>query len=110
DVEVVRDERTADRNGEPRLTYRYEIEGPNAWKIIEKASGGPVEPFKFFSMGDLTIGGCRVRALSHTMVGVPGSDAMGLEIQGPVSEGPACLEALLTAGEDFGLVRAGALA
>lgn len=112
DVEVVRDERTADRNRDsgPRLTCRYEIEGPNAWKIIEKASGAPVEPFKFFSMGELTIGGCEVRALSHTMVGIPGSDAMGLEIQGAIADDAAILEALLSAGEEFGLKRGGALA
>jgi vanillate/3-O-methylgallate O-demethylase len=110
DVEVVRDERTADKRGEQRLTFRYELEGPNAWKIMERAHGAGIEPLKFFHMTDLSIAGIPVRALSHTMVGIPGAETMGLEIQGPVAEGPACREALLEAGEEFGLVCGGALA
>lgn len=109
DVEIVRDERTADNNGQ-RLTFRYEIEGPHAWDIVEKAHGGPIDRVKFFTMTEFTLGGLPVRALSHTMVGVPGAETMGLEIWGPVTEGPRCLDALLTAGEEFGLVRGGALA
>jgi len=109
DVEVTRDERTQDNAGR-RLTYRYEIEGPNAQKILEKAQGSAMEPVKFFNMTEFTIAGHSVRALSHTMAGLPGSEAMGMEIWGPVDEGPAVLEALLTAGEEFGLVRGGMLA
>jgi vanillate/3-O-methylgallate O-demethylase len=109
DVEVTRDERTQDNAGR-RLTYRYEIEGPHAQKILEKAQGSAMEPVKFFNMTEFTIAGHSVRALSHTMAGLPGSEAMGMEIWGPVDEAPAVLEALLTAGEEFGLVRGGMLA
>jgi glycine cleavage system aminomethyltransferase T len=109
DVEVTRDERTAENPGK-RLTFRYEIEGPRAWDILEKAHGGPIDRFKFFTMKDLTLGDVRVRALSHTMAGVPGSESIGLEIFGPVADGPACREAILAAGEEFGLAQGGALA
>jgi vanillate/3-O-methylgallate O-demethylase len=51
-----------------------------------------------------------VDALSHTMVGVPGSDAMGMEIWGPREEAGRVWDALLTAGEEFGLTRGGGLA
>lgn len=109
DVEVVRDERTADNPGR-RLTYRYEIEGPLAPAILDKANGGPIEPVPFFRMTELRIAGRRVRALSHTMAGVPGAETTGMEIWGPVDEGPAVLDALMAAGEEFGLVRGGTLA
>lgn len=110
DVEIVRDERSADKPGQPRLTFRYEIEGPTAWQIVEKAHGRPLERIPFFRMGDITLGGRPVRALVHTMVGVPGAETMGLELQGDAADGPACLEALLAAGEEYGLLRGGALA
>jgi len=109
DVEVFRDERTVE-NTRGRLTFRYEIEGPRAWEILEKAHGGPLERIPFFAMTAFTLGGRPVRALGHTMAAVPGSDAMGLEIWGAAADGPAVLEALLTAGEEYGLVRGGALA
>lgn len=110
DVEVIRDERTQDKGGQPRLTFRYEIEGPNSLDIVDKANGGPIDRVKFFQMTEFTLGGVPVRALSHTMVGTPGSASMGLEIWGPVAEGPRVLDTLLAAGEEFGLVRGGALA
>lgn len=90
--------------------YRYELEGPNAWKILEKAHGGKLERIKFFAMGEITIGALKVQALNHTMGGVPGDDATGLELYGPIEEGPAFLEAIVAAGKEFGLVRGGALA
>ncbi|HLU56131.1 MAG TPA: aminomethyl transferase family protein [Pseudonocardia sp.] len=109
DVEITWDRRTADSDA-PRRTYRYEIEGPLAKNILEKAHGGPLPEMKFFGMSEFTLGGAPVRALKHTMAGAPGDDNMGLEIWGPVEDAQRCLEALLTAGEEFGLVRGGALA
>lgn len=109
DVEVIRDERTADNSGR-RLTFRYEIEGPLAWDILEKAHGGKIEQVKFFHMTDLTLGGVPIRALSHTMAGVPGAQSMGLEFWGPIEDEQRCLDAILSAGQEFGLVRGGALA
>jgi glycine cleavage system aminomethyltransferase T len=109
DVEIVRDERSAQNAGR-RLTYRYEIEGPATPGIMERAAGRSLGDLGFFQMTTLEIAGCRVRALVHTMAGVPGSESMGLELFGPVDDGPAVLDALLEAGAAFGLVRGGALA
>lgn len=108
-VQVDWDRRTAD-DTKPRLSYRYEIEGPTALSIVEKAHGGPLPPMKFFGMSEFMLGGCTVRALKHTMAGRPGSEAHGLEIFGPAEDGARVLDALLTAGQDFGLVRGGGLA
>jgi vanillate/3-O-methylgallate O-demethylase len=108
DVEITRDERTLDNKGN-RLLFRYQIQGPVAGKIVEKAHGGPVGRIKFFNIGEFTIAGVPVRALNHTMIGIPGQELTGLEITGPSEHGPAVLEALLRAGEEFGLRQGGAI-
>ncbi len=111
DVAVVRDERTADQPpGGHRRLFRFEIEGPAARAILEKAHGGPLGPVRFFGMTSFTLGGRPVRALSHTMAGVPGAESMGMEIWGPWEDHQPCWDALVSAGEEFGLVLGGALA
>ena len=53
-------------------------------------------------MGDFFIGGRRVRALRHGMVGQP-----GWELMGPWAEGDDIRAAILEAGEEFGIRAAG---
>jgi vanillate/3-O-methylgallate O-demethylase len=71
-------------------------------QVLEKANGGPLPEIRFFNMGELTIGGRRVRALHHGMSGVP-----GLELWGPWAEREDVRAALVAAGEDFGLRQVG---
>src|SRR3982751_3943906 len=33
-----------------RISYRYQIQGPNAKQVIEKLNGGPIPEIKFFAM------------------------------------------------------------
>src|SRR5690606_30494788 len=61
-----------------RELWRFQIQGPNAWAILEKLHGGKLEQLKFFRMGWMNIAGERVRTLRHGMAGMP-----GLEIWGP---------------------------
>jgi vanillate/3-O-methylgallate O-demethylase len=88
-----------------RRNYRYQIQGPNAWQLIEKLNGGPVPDIKFFHMGHITIAGRKVRALRHGMAGAP-----GLEVSGPYEEREEIREAIMQAGKDFGLRACGARA
>jgi vanillate/3-O-methylgallate O-demethylase len=99
-----RDDNSAIRSGPPTL-YRYELQGPTASAVIERATGGTLPATKFFHMAAFTIAGHRVRGLRHGMAGQP-----GFELFGPWAEGEAVLAALLEAGKDHGLVRAGAKA
>ena len=103
DVEVDLDERSAARP-DPfnRKSYRYQVQGPNAMKVIEKAIGKTPPDLKFFNMCGLTIAGKPVRALRHGMAGQP-----GFELFGPWADGEAVREALVTAGEEFGLHQVG---
>ena len=102
DVQVSRDERTAVNPTGGRELYRFQVQGPTAMQVLEKANGGPLPEIKFFNMGELTIGGRKVRALHHGMSGVP-----GLELFGPWEEREDVSGAIVEAGEDFGLRQVG---
>jgi vanillate/3-O-methylgallate O-demethylase len=88
-----------------RRNYRFQIQGPNAWKVIEKLNGGPVPEIKFFHTGRINIAGRKVRALRHGMAGAP-----GLEIWGPYAEREEMRMAIVAAGREFGLKEVGARA
>jgi vanillate/3-O-methylgallate O-demethylase len=101
DVGVDRDERTAANPNGRRELYRYQVQGPTALAVLEKAAG-PLPEIKFFNMGEIMIAGHRVRALHHGMSGAP-----GLELFGPWEEGEEVKAALVDAGTDFGLRQVG---
>ncbi|NUH36884.1 aminomethyl transferase family protein [Streptomyces samsunensis] len=105
EVTAERDENSAVRTDGPPKFYRYELQGPTAAAVLEQATQQPLPETKFFTMADFTIVGNTVRGLRHGMAGQP-----GFELFGPWEEGEAVLAALLAAGKDHGLVRAGAKA
>jgi len=105
-AKVTRDERSAARQGsQDRKVYRFQVQGPNAGKVMEKLTGRPVPEVKFFHMHDFTIAGKAVRSLRHGMVGQP-----GFELFGPWAEGEAVKAAIVEAGQEFGLRLVGAKA
>lgn len=104
DIEVTRDVRSVGRGGK-RLVFRYQLQGPSALNVLEKATGSALPEIKFFRIGHFEIAGVRVRALNHTM-----SRHVGLEITGPSRHSAAVKETLLAAGQEFGLREGGALA
>ena len=102
DVKAELDQRTALRTDGRRKAYRFQVQGPNAMKVIEKVIGQVPPDLKFFNMTKLTIAGKTVGALRHGMAGQP-----GWELYGPWDDGEAVREALVTAGEEFGLRQVG---
>jgi glycine cleavage system aminomethyltransferase T len=98
EVSVELDQRWALRTDGRRKHYRFQVQGPNAMKVIEKALGRPPEELKFFNWRTERIAARDVRALRHGMAGQP-----GWELFGPWDEGAAVHEALVSAGEEFGL-------
>ena len=109
DVEVTKDERSVANAGR-RRTFRYQVQGPNALEIMNRAADGGLPRIKFFNIGEFTVAGHRVRALNHTMVGTPGEEHTGLEMWGPAAYGDDVLAALRAAGEQFGMREGGARA
>ena len=88
-----------------RQFYRYQVEGPEAYKLLEKVNGGTLPDIKFFRSDMLSIAGCQVRAMRHSMGGVP-----GLELSGPWDDRKTVKSALVAAGREYGLRQIGSLA
>jgi vanillate/3-O-methylgallate O-demethylase len=102
DVQVERDERTAANPTGRRRLYRFQLQGPEALKVLERASDGPVPDIKFFNLGELTIAGRKVRAFHHGMSGAP-----GMELFGPWEEAEEVRGAIVEAGREHGLRQVG---
>lgn len=97
DVRYELDQRSV-QNPQPRKTFRFELQGPNAWALLDKLNGGNLEKPKFFQMGEITVAGHKLRALAHAFAGAP-----GLEFWGPLELGPEVRAAIVEAGDEFGL-------
>ncbi|MED5546384.1 MAG: aminomethyl transferase family protein [Pseudomonadota bacterium] len=104
DVRCDRDERTL-QNAKPRKTFRFELQGPKAWALLEKLNGGPIDQPRFFQMGHLSVSGRTFRSLRHGMGGAP-----GLEFWGPWELYDEIKGTILEAGAEFGLRQVGARA
>jgi syringate O-demethylase/vanillate/3-O-methylgallate O-demethylase len=101
DVHCERDS-PASHGASARRTFRYELQGPKAWALLEKLNGRPIDLPGFFRTTDVTVAGHKLRALRHGMSGAP-----GLEFWGPATRGPEVRAAILAAGEEFGLRQIG---
>ena len=87
-----------------RTHYRFQIQGPDAPKVLEKMNGGPVPDIKFFHVDTINVGSKRVQALRHGMSGAP-----GLEIWGPYADKHYVQSVILQSAKEAGvdLVRCG---
>jgi vanillate/3-O-methylgallate O-demethylase len=101
DVRLDRDERTAVNPSGRREFYRFQVQGPTALEVMDRATGG-IPEIKFFNMGEITIAGRTVRAFHHGMSGAP-----GMELFGPWEDAEEVRAALVEAGADFGLRQVG---
>jgi len=99
-----RDERSAVNQGR-RKSFRYQVQGPNAVQVMEKVTGRPVPGIRFFNMDVFTIAGRDIRALRHGMVGQP-----GWELFGPWEYADQVRDAIVEAGQEYGIRQVGAKA
>src|SRR6201986_4932449 len=107
-VDMVLDPRSPSRpygKAVTRKVWRFQIQGPSAWAVLEKLNGGPMEQVRFFRMGSMNIAGEKVHTLRHGMAG-----AAGLEIWGPYESYDKIRDTILEAGVEFGLEPCGARA
>jgi len=74
-------------------------------QVIEKLLGASPPDLKFFHMSTMKIAGQKIRTLRHGMAGAP-----GLEIWGPYKDREKIREAIIKAGEEFGLRQVGSRA
>jgi len=99
-----RDERSAVNQGR-RKSFRYQVQGPNAVKVMEKVTKKAAPDIRFFHMGVFNIAGHDIRALRHGMVG-----QAGWELFGPWELGDDVRNAIIEAGREFGLRQVGSRA
>ncbi|MGW0580231.1 aminomethyl transferase family protein [Streptomyces sp. NPDC002920] len=106
DVGFVTDPSSAFRpgGGDPKL-FRYQIQGPLAVELVERAFGGPLPETKFFHSSPVVLDGRSFRALRHGMAG-----QAGYEFIGPWEHAAYVHEAFCKVGEPLGLIQVGALA
>jgi len=97
-----RDERSAVNQGR-RKVFRYQVQGPNALKVMEKVIGKSTPDIRFFNMETIKIAGHDVRALRHGMVGQP-----GWELFGPWEHGEEVRDAIVAGGQEYGIRQVGA--
>jgi vanillate/3-O-methylgallate O-demethylase len=101
---ALKDERSAANQGH-RRSFRYQVQGPNAVRVMEKVTGKPTPDIRFFNMDVMTIAGRSVSALRHGMVGQP-----GWELFGPWEDGEAVRDAIIEGGREFGIRQVGSRA
>lgn len=97
-----RDERSAVNRG-TRKFFRFQVQGPHALKVMEKVTGKPAPDIRFFNIGVFSIAGRDVHGLRHGMVGQP-----GWELFGPWEHGEAVRNAIISAGQEYGIRQVGA--
>ena len=98
DVEVELDQRSALRSDGRRRHYRFQLQGPDAMKVIATALGSEPPELRFFNLATTEIAAVNVRALRHGIVGQP-----GWELFGPWEDYDAVHAALVAAGQEFGM-------
>jgi vanillate/3-O-methylgallate O-demethylase len=107
-VDFIRDDRSPSNPKGKAVTrrhYRFQIQGPNARKILDKINGGPIPDVKFFTMNTINIKGRKVRCLRHGMAGAP-----GLEVWGPYEQAEEIRDYILEQGREFDIVPVGSRA
>lgn len=101
DVSVERDGSSLEREGPPK-TFRYQLQGPNAMAVMEKVVQGSLPDIPFFNFDELSINSQPVNALRHSMSG-----EAGFEIWGDYERAGDTKDAILEAGQEYGIRQLG---
>lgn len=92
-----------DRSGK-RTNWRFQLVGPYSEDLFEAVIDEPTPPeIKFFHTAHVTIRGCKVLALRHSMT------TKGFEISGPFEDEKTVRDAILEVGKDFDLTPVGTM-
>ena len=91
--------------GSPPAQFRFQVQGPKAMPLLERAFGAPLPEIKFFHFAEVSLAGKGFYALRHGMAGQP-----GFEFFGNWSDYEAIRDRIFEVGAEFGLVQVGGLA
>jgi vanillate/3-O-methylgallate O-demethylase len=101
-VAIERDHPTSINPTGRRVKWRFQLEGPNAARILDEVVDGAMPDIPFFRTAQVQIAGCDVLVLRHGMAG-----HLGAELSGPYEEMDTVRDAILDVGARHGLRRAG---
>jgi len=82
--------------------FTYQVQGPNALDVVQEVTEEPLPDIPFFNFDTVRIDGHELRALRHGMAG-----EVGFELQGPYEHAEEIRDAILDAGEEYGIRRLG---
>ncbi|MGO9047775.1 MAG: aminomethyl transferase family protein [Xanthobacteraceae bacterium] len=82
--------------------FNFQVSGPNAVSVVEKAAGQSLRDIRFMRFGKIRIDGREVWALRQGMAG-----EIGFELQGPTAYAQEIYQAILQAGREYGIRRLG---
>ncbi|WP_459890354.1 aminomethyl transferase family protein [Halostagnicola bangensis] len=91
------------QTGDDPNNFRFQVQGPEAIKVMEEAADEPLPDLGFFNFESISIDGKSVNLLRHGMAGEP-----GFEFWGPYEYGDEVKSAVLDAGEEYDIRRLGA--
>ncbi len=89
-------------NSEPDDLFNLQVSGPNAIYLLEKASAQSLREVKFMHSGKIRIAGVEMLALRQGMAG-----EIGFELQGPIKFREQVTNAVMEAGNEFGIRKLG---
>jgi vanillate/3-O-methylgallate O-demethylase len=101
-VDYVLREGDYDVTSTPVDSFNFQVAGPNALAVIEKAAGARMRDIKFMHSADIVIAGHPIMALRQGMSGEP-----GFELQGRAEYARDVYDAVVAAGQEFGLRKLG---
>jgi len=102
DVTVTRDNHSTANPTGRRTNFRFQLDGPNAGETFASALDGPAPEIGFFRTARVSIAGVEVLVLRHGMAG-----HQGVELSGPYDKEDVVRDALLKAGQPYGIVPVG---
>jgi vanillate/3-O-methylgallate O-demethylase len=82
--------------------FILQLQGPNSLLVLEKATGESLRDIDFMRFRKTRVGGIKFQALRQGMSG-----EIGYELHGPSEQGVALYNALLQAGQEYGIRRLG---
>jgi len=82
--------------------FIFQLQGPNSLFVLESATGDDLRDIGFMRFRDTRIGNKQFAVLRQGMAG-----ELGYELHGPSEHGPEIYNALLDAGQAFGIRRLG---
>lgn len=86
-------------------TFIYQVQGPSAFDTLKQLTDAAIEDVPFYRFEEIELAGHAVRAFGHGMSTQP-----GFEFHGPWEDAEAVKEAILEAGETFGIRHLGSKA